>query len=211
MRYSISQSGSLADANSYRFSSTEYHKNSGLSYYVYRYYDPNTQRWINRDPKGEFGFEALHRRTVNPPVTDYISRLRAINDLYRFVRNRPTWAMDRFGLDLPTQPSDGPVIPPPPYGPGTTACAFAEEQAEAYLQLSIAEPGDEAVADSLLASMIAAQACKPPDPWWKPVLRNLGKAAQYLGAVCVDVAGSALGGAWLGPNQWMPVTGGGET
>jgi RHS repeat-associated protein len=46
----ISKSGTLADANLYRFSSKEFHVNSGLYYYLYRFYDPNTQRWINRDP-----------------------------------------------------------------------------------------------------------------------------------------------------------------
>jgi RHS repeat-associated protein len=44
----LSQSGSLADANLYRFSSKEFHKNSGLVYYLYRYYEPSFQRWVNR-------------------------------------------------------------------------------------------------------------------------------------------------------------------
>jgi RHS repeat-associated protein len=51
----LSQSGPLADANLYRFSSKEYHANSGLYYYGYRFYDPHLQRWINRDPIGEAG------------------------------------------------------------------------------------------------------------------------------------------------------------
>src|SRR6202453_3450164 len=46
----ISASGLLANANVYRFSSKEWHQNSGLAYYLYRYYDPNLQRWLNRDP-----------------------------------------------------------------------------------------------------------------------------------------------------------------
>src|SRR5258708_14985881 len=37
----ISQGGSLADANVYRFSSKEIHVNSGLYYYLYRFYDPS--------------------------------------------------------------------------------------------------------------------------------------------------------------------------
>ena len=48
----LGQSGSLADANLYRFSSKESHVNSGLVYYLYRFYDPNLQRWPNRDPLG---------------------------------------------------------------------------------------------------------------------------------------------------------------
>src|SRR5882724_12292079 len=52
----INKSGSLADANVYRFSSKEFHVASGMYYYLYRFYDPNLQRWINRDPVGEVGF-----------------------------------------------------------------------------------------------------------------------------------------------------------
>jgi RHS repeat-associated protein len=51
----IAMSGVLATANLYRFSSKEYHPNSGLVYYLYRYYDPNLQRWVNRDPIEEGG------------------------------------------------------------------------------------------------------------------------------------------------------------
>jgi RHS repeat-associated protein len=51
----LSKSGLLADANLYRFSSKEAHLNSGLVYYLLRYYDPNLQRWPNRDPIAEEG------------------------------------------------------------------------------------------------------------------------------------------------------------
>lgn len=54
----LSASGSLAQQNLYRFSSKEAQANSGLVYYLYRYYDPHLQRWPNRDPFGELGFEA---------------------------------------------------------------------------------------------------------------------------------------------------------
>jgi RHS repeat-associated protein len=51
----ISSSGTLAAANVYRFSSKEFHANSGLYYYGFRFYDPNLQRWVNQDPIGEAG------------------------------------------------------------------------------------------------------------------------------------------------------------
>jgi len=51
----ISKSGTLANANVYRFSSKEVHVNSGMYYYGFRFYDPSLQRWINRDPLGENG------------------------------------------------------------------------------------------------------------------------------------------------------------
>src|SRR5205809_628292 len=51
----ISSSGTLASVNVYRFSSKEIHVNSGIYYYGYRFYDPNLQRWLNRDPIDEGG------------------------------------------------------------------------------------------------------------------------------------------------------------
>lgn len=70
-------SGSLASANPYRFSSKEWHAPSGLSYYLYRWYSPQFQRWVNRDPIAERG---------------------GFN-LYRFSRNSPTLNVDKYGLD----------------------------------------------------------------------------------------------------------------
>lgn len=56
----LAQYGSLAAANTYRFSSKEWNANSGLYYYLYRFYDSNLQRWLNRDPLGELGFFQIH-------------------------------------------------------------------------------------------------------------------------------------------------------
>ncbi len=63
----ISSSGSLAAANTYRFSSKEIHANSGIYYYGYRFYDPNTQTWVNRDPIGELGGLNLYQAMQNSP------------------------------------------------------------------------------------------------------------------------------------------------
>src|SRR5204862_67490 len=65
--------------NVYRFSSKEFHLNSGMYYYLYRFYDPNLQRWINRDPIEERG---------------------GIN-LFGFAANDPTDRCDPFGLEIP--------------------------------------------------------------------------------------------------------------
>src|SRR3989442_2913156 len=75
----LSKSGPLADANNYRFSSQDYHQTSGLSLYLYRAYDPNLQRWLDRDPIGEWGGINLYQYCLNNPVE---------------------WA-DPFGLDVP--------------------------------------------------------------------------------------------------------------
>lgn len=72
----LSMSGSLAEANTYRFSSKEWQRNAGLYYYGYRFYEPNLQRWLNRDPLGEAG---------------------GIN-LYGFVGNSPLIWIDPYGL-----------------------------------------------------------------------------------------------------------------
>ena len=63
----ISKSGSLADANVYRFSSKEFHVNSGLYYYLYRFYSPGLQRWVNRDPAGEDGGANLYTFAQSSP------------------------------------------------------------------------------------------------------------------------------------------------
>ncbi len=78
----MSQSGSLAGANVYRFSSKEWLATPGLYYYGYRWYAPNLQRWLNRDPIGERG---------------------GLN-LYAFVGNTATDQPDPFGLT--NQPGD---------------------------------------------------------------------------------------------------------
>ncbi len=71
----LSSSGTLASANTYRFSSKEWLVNGNLYYFGYRFYDPNFQRWLNRDPIRERG---------------------GIN-LYEFVRNGPIGIIDRGG------------------------------------------------------------------------------------------------------------------
>jgi RHS repeat-associated protein len=61
-------SGSMAEANAYRFSSKEFHATSGLYYYGYRFYAPSLQRWINRDPIGEWGGVNLYCFVANDPL-----------------------------------------------------------------------------------------------------------------------------------------------
>ena len=64
----LAASGLLADANSLRFSSKEWHENSGTYYYGFRFYDPNLQRWLNRDPIGEEGGINLYGFVGNAPI-----------------------------------------------------------------------------------------------------------------------------------------------
>jgi RHS repeat-associated protein len=47
--------GAQATTNTYRFSTKPYDQTTLLNYYGYRFYDPETGRWINKDPISEKG------------------------------------------------------------------------------------------------------------------------------------------------------------
>lgn len=64
-------SGSAAEVNRYRFSSKESHANSGLIYYLYRFYDPNLQRWPNRDPLEESDGPNLFSFVLGNPLSGF--------------------------------------------------------------------------------------------------------------------------------------------
>ena len=64
----LSQSGTLATANVYRFSSKEILTNALMYYYGYRFYDPSVQRWINRDPIQESGGINVYAFVANGTV-----------------------------------------------------------------------------------------------------------------------------------------------
>jgi RHS repeat-associated protein len=100
----ISQSGPVADANIYRFSSKEVASGSGLIYYLYRFYEPDLQRWLNRDPIEEKG---------------------GMN-LYGFVKNSPLIKTDYFGLaNTPGGPWGPPVYPDPKPAPPIDCSGYA--------------------------------------------------------------------------------------
>jgi RHS repeat-associated protein len=81
----------MATANPFRFSTKFQDDETGLLYYGYRYHDPSTGRWLNRDPLGELGFEVMrHHRKVNPMGDG--------PNPYAFVGNNPITRVDYFGL-----------------------------------------------------------------------------------------------------------------
>ncbi len=105
----LAASGPLAQANTMRFSSKEIHAPSGLYSYGYRFYDPNLQRWINRDPIGERGGVNLYGMGG-----DFINRIDPMGEIivfgHRFFED-PTW-MDQGGdLHYDTPPSQRPDAP----------------------------------------------------------------------------------------------------
>lgn len=64
----LSIAGPMALGNVYRFSSKEYDQKSGLTYYLYRFYDPTAQRWLNGDPIQEWGGPNLYECLSDDPV-----------------------------------------------------------------------------------------------------------------------------------------------
>ena len=63
--------GTQAAANPFRFSTKATEPESGLVYYGYRYYNPATGRWINRDPSNEHNSDSLYSLVGNHPVCGY--------------------------------------------------------------------------------------------------------------------------------------------
>jgi hypothetical protein len=65
---------------------------------LYRYYDPNLQRWLNRDPLSDQGFEALSPIPIQLRRFIPFGEISQGPDLYEFVRNDPESKFDPFGL-----------------------------------------------------------------------------------------------------------------
>ncbi|HEU5072054.1 MAG TPA: RHS repeat-associated core domain-containing protein [Verrucomicrobiae bacterium] len=61
--------GPMAKANPFRFSTKYQDDESDLLYYGYRYYNPSTGRWPNRDPIEEQGGMNLNEFVGNCPIT----------------------------------------------------------------------------------------------------------------------------------------------
>jgi RHS repeat-associated protein len=124
----LGMSGPLADFNRYRFSSKEWHPQSGLYHYGYRDYEPNLQRWLNEDPLGEAG---------------------GIN-LYGFVGNNPVNAVDPYGLELRLDSARGLLEVPGPLGYARGDTVLENLGAGAYNVIPLVGNGVNEVANTLL-------------------------------------------------------------
>jgi RHS repeat-associated protein len=87
----LAMCGPLANFNKYRFSSKEWNVNAGLYYYGRRFYDPNLQRWVNRDPIQEKGGINLYAFDGN----------NSINNLDPIGDNAYDLALKLMGLQVP--------------------------------------------------------------------------------------------------------------
>jgi RHS repeat-associated protein len=64
----IRATGPMARKNPFRFSTKFTDNETGLIYYGYRFYDPVTGRWLNRDPIGERGGINTMAFPLNSPI-----------------------------------------------------------------------------------------------------------------------------------------------
>jgi RHS repeat-associated protein len=75
----IRATGPMANANPFRFSTKYCDEETGLVYYGYRYYQPQTGRWLSRDP--------LEDAELLPDGPN----------IYAYARNNPVNLIDHFG------------------------------------------------------------------------------------------------------------------
>jgi RHS repeat-associated protein len=64
----LASSGSYASTNPFRFSTKYTDVETNLAYFGYRYYNPDTGRWLNRDPIEEKGGGNLYGYAQNNPI-----------------------------------------------------------------------------------------------------------------------------------------------
>jgi RHS repeat-associated protein len=182
----ISSSGAYATNNVYRFSSKEVHLNSGMYYYLYRFYDPNLQRWINLDPIGEPGFEASRALGRG-------RRHRAEANLYHFVRNNSPNAVDRFGLDAPWD-----------------LCVWLEEEIFEISDELLVDSDPDAVAEMLALQAMFDEYCKPPrrpPPPPPPAPKPLGKPYYIPDFPVCNPWNSTINNPTWTPPGWHPSPG----
>jgi hypothetical protein len=71
---------------------------SGVCYYGFRYYNPSTGRWPNRDPLGDHAFFSRYTEGKSRKSVRDLER-EALGPLYAFLSNDPLGKVDRTGLD----------------------------------------------------------------------------------------------------------------
>jgi RHS repeat-associated protein len=144
----LASGGSLQTANVMRFSSKPVMGSSELYYYGYRFYDPSSQRWLNRDPIQEEGSNLIdatsvkallrkHQRSFAKALAEGAAAPGAQNaglggrafspitadqaNLYLFVLNGSMNLLDPDGRES-WPPSWPPSSPACPYPGGTNPC-----------------------------------------------------------------------------------------
>ena len=67
----VTATGTMSGDFNYRFSSEHLDIETGLVYYIRRYYSPEIGRWISKDPIGERGGKNLYGIVNNHPINSY--------------------------------------------------------------------------------------------------------------------------------------------
>jgi RHS repeat-associated protein len=94
-----------ANLFTYRFSTKPRDTETGLYYYGYRCYDPNTGRWLNRDTIGDVGGSTWFEKEnsdlekKNGQILFIPSELVADPNIYSFIGNDSILGVDVLGLD----------------------------------------------------------------------------------------------------------------
>ena len=83
----INSAGSLKDEFTFRFSTKYFDDETDIYYYGFRYYDPETGRWLSRDPLGEQGGLNLYGFVGNDGVNrrDYLGLAEETYDNYEII------------------------------------------------------------------------------------------------------------------------------
>lgn len=87
--------GTTDNLFNYRFSTKPLDVETGLYYYGYRYYDPQTGRWMSRDPIGEIGHELLYATLSTNLIEGVI-----LFNLYNINKNMPHCLVDTDGRSI---------------------------------------------------------------------------------------------------------------
>jgi RHS repeat-associated protein len=86
----LASGGAYASTNPFRFSTKYTDAETGLAYFGYRYYHPDTGRWLNRDPIEEIGGLNLYGYVKNSPIL-FIDPLGNITDYGVFSEMGKHW------------------------------------------------------------------------------------------------------------------------
>lgn len=109
---------------------------TGYVFMTHRYYDPNTGRWINRDPIGTAGGINLYGFVGNNPITGVDSRGTSPGLWQRFFKGAADWLADqtKFQSGTPRLGQDNPSIDALRDVPGVNDTEEAREASSATTQ-----------------------------------------------------------------------------
>jgi len=89
----IRATGPMAKLNPAREGTKFYDDETDMAYYGYRYYNPSTGRWPNRDPIGEPGFELVANR---PKVDAQTPKTKALANLEKLIKTVSPGLLENF-------------------------------------------------------------------------------------------------------------------